>query len=127
MKEAAIGEVYIKDLDEGTLESVISFIYTGDFKITHDIKVQNMALAGDKYDMPELTELLVHKLKHEDDVRPKTIADIVLAAHIHNNDKLREVAVERIRANRAIMNNDNFRRTFKEADNNLIFDLFNDL
>ena len=129
MKEAVKGEVYIKDLDEGTLESLIRFIYTGDFKISPSIDAQNMALAGDMYDMPEFTELLVFKLQHENALNPETVADILLAARRHNNNKLRELAVERIRANRNIMNDQDFRKTLREAgaDTDLLLDLFNDL
>ena len=127
MEEAIKGEAYIEDLDEGTLESLITFIYTGDFNISSGINVQNLVRAGDKYDMPEFTELLVYKLGNQDNIKPETIGGIVLAAHRHNNTKLREVAVERIRAKRSIVNDEDFRKTMKGADINLIINLFNDL
>ena len=127
MEEAIKGEVDIQDLDEGTLESLINFIYTGDFKISPDIDVQNMALAGDKYIMPDFSELLVYKLRNQDNIKPEIISDILLAAHRHNNTKLREVALEKIRAKRSIVNDQDFRETMKGANSDLIFDLFNDL
>ena len=127
MEEAVKGEVFIEDLDEGTLDSLITFIYTGDFKITQDIKVQNMARAGDKYNIPEFAELLVYKLKHEATIKPETVADILQASNMYSNEKLKEVAMENIRANRSIVNDEDFRKTIDEAGNKLLFDIINDL
>ena len=117
MEEAAKGEVFI------------TFIYTGDFQISPDINVQNMVLAGDKYLMDDFSELLFNKLRNKDDIKPKILADILLASRKHSKKKLKELAVERIRANRAIVGDKDFRKTLNDggADNDLLLDLIEDL
>jgi len=114
MEEAAKGEAIIEDLNEDTLDSLITFIYTGDFQISPVIDVQNMVLAGDKYLMSEFTELFFYKLQHED-IKPKIVADILLASHKYSNKKLKELAVEKIRANRDILDDEDFRKTLTLA------------
>merc|ERR1712142_439544 len=121
MEEAAKGEAIIEDLNEDTLDSLITFIYTGDFQISPVIDVQNMVLAGEKYLMSEFTELFFYKLQHEDYIKPKMVADILLASHKHSKKKLKELAVEKIRANRSIVDDKDFRKTLidGEVDSNL--------
>merc|ERR1712126_401421 len=124
------GEIYIKDLNEKTLETVIIFTYTGDLEISQDMDVQNLARAGEKYDLPGFTDLLCYNLSKEDNLKPEILADILIASYRHNNQKLRSVAMEKIRADRSIVYEDEFRKILNKAndpENNIIFDLFNDL
>ena len=50
MKEAQKSEVFIDDIDAETLAMMISFIYTGDFKVGDHTDVQMVARAADKYE-----------------------------------------------------------------------------
>ena len=81
MQEAAKSEAHIEDIDERTLENLISFIYTGDFQMTPDTDVQELARAGDKYLLPGLKEVLCQKLQEEVSLKSSTIADMLIAAN----------------------------------------------
>ena len=83
MREAIEGEVYIKDIDEETLNTVITFIYTGDFLIHpgQDINVQGLARAADKYNLAGMMEILCSKLgRIIYSTKPATIADMLITA-----------------------------------------------
>ena len=49
MEEAKKGEIFIPEIDEKTLSSVI---YTGQLEMSEDQNIQQMIYAGDKYDLP---------------------------------------------------------------------------
>ena len=72
MKEARKGEVYIEDVDEGTLAAMINFIYTGDLP-GDNLNVQMVANMADKYEMPAFMDMLCFKMKSED-IRSEFIA-----------------------------------------------------
>ena len=129
MEEAKKGEVYIKDIDEGTLDSVITFIYTGEMEISENIDVQTMVRAGDMYDLPGFMELLCYNLQKKENLKHGTIADMLIAAHRHDNKQLRGLALDKIRADRNIIDAEEFREGINQVkDNiNIVFDLFKDL
>jgi len=127
LKEAKEGEMNIKEIDEGTLDSVITFIYTGELEIAEDIDVLMTAWAGNKYLLPGFMELLCYNLKNKEDLKPRTIADVLIAAYRHDNKQLKSVALEKIRNDRSIVNEEEFRKAMNKADNNVIFDLFDNL
>ena len=127
MKEAQKSEVFIEDIDAVTLASMISFIYTGDFQVGDHTDVQMVARAADKYDIKGFLDLLCFKMK-AGNIKSELIADMLIAADRHNSKELRAVALEKLRADRKILNEDGFRTRMKKADNkDLIFGLFNDL
>ena len=127
MKEAQKSEVFIEDIDAETLAMMISFIYTGDFEAGDDTEVQMVARAADKYDIKGFMELLCFKMKPFT-VKNELIADMVITADRYNSKELRDVALNKLRANRDIMNEAGFRQRMMMAENkNLIFDLFRDL
>ena len=126
MKEARKGEVYIEDVDEGTLAAMINFIYTGDLP-GDNLNVQMVANMADKYEMPAFMDMLCFKMKSED-IRSEFIADLLIAADRHESKDLKNVALDKIRTNKEIINDKGFRKKLQNAENkNILFDLFNEI
>ena len=126
MKEARKGEVYIEDVDEGTLAAMINFIYTGDLP-GDNLDVQMVANMADKYEMPAFMDMLCFKMKSED-IRSEFIADLLIAADRHDSKDLKNVALDKIRTNKEIINDNGFRKKLQNAENkNILFDLFNEI
>ena len=126
MKEARKGEVYIEDVDEGTLASIINFIYTGELSVDN-LNIQMVTNMADKYNMPALSDLLCFKMKSED-VCSEFIADLLISADRHDSQDLKNVALDKLRADREIINDPGFKRKLQNAENkNIIFDIFNEL
>ena len=126
MKEARKGEVYIEDVDEGTLAAMINFIYTGDLP-GDNLNVQMVANMADKYEMPAFMDMLCFKMKSED-IRREFIADLLIAADRHDSKDLKNVALDKIRTNKEIINDKGFRKKLQNAENkNILFDLFNEI
>ena len=126
MKEARKGEVYIEDVDEGTLAAMINFIYTGDLP-GDNLNVQMVANMADKYEMPAFMDILCFKMKSED-IRSEFIADLLIAADRHDSKDLKNVALDKIRTNKEIINDKEFRKKLQNAENkNILFDLFNEI
>ena len=128
MKEARKNEVFIEDIDAETLAMMISFIYNGDFDIGDDTDVQMVARAADKYDIKEFLELLCFKMKNIPKIKNESIADMFISAERHNSKKLRALAMDKLRADKNILNEKGFKQRMKEAQNiDLLFGIFNDL
>ena len=73
-------------------------------------------------------ELLCIKIKIISKIKNEFIADMLIAAERHNSKELRAVALNKLRADRNILNEKGFRQRMTMAENNnLIFDLINDL
>ena len=126
MKEARKGEIYIEDVDEGTLASMINFIYTGDLS-GDNLNVQMVANMADKYDMPAFMDMLCFKMKSQD-IRSEFIADLLISADRHDSKDLKNVALDKLRADREIINDKGFRKKLQNTENkNILFDLFNEL
>ena len=126
MKEARKGEVYIEDVDEGTLAAMINFFYTGDLP-GDNLDVQMVANMADKYEMPAFMDMLCFKMKSED-IRSEFIADLLIAADRHESKDLKNVALDKIRTNKEIINDKGFRKKLQNAENkNILFDLFNEI
>ena len=86
-----------------------------------------VAHATVKYEIPGFMDLLCFKMKTED-VQSKFIADMLIAADRHGSEDLKNVALDKIRADREVLNDEGFRKKMKEAENkDLLFDVFNDL
>ena len=126
MKEAREGEIYIEDVDEGTLAAMINFIYTGDLS-GDNLNVQMVANMADKYNMPAFMDMLCFKMKSED-IRSEFIADLLISADRHDSKDLKNVALDKLRANREIINDKGFRKKLQNTENkNILFDLFNEI
>ena len=123
MKEARKGEIYIEEVDEGNLASMINFIYTGDLA-GDNLDVQMVANLADKYDMPAFMDMLCFKMKSED-IRSEFIADLLISADRHDSKDLKTVALDKIRADREIINDKGFRKKLQNTE--ILFDLVNEL
>ena len=98
MKEARKGEIFIEKIDAKTLSSMIDYIYTGEIA-GDSLDVQMVAYVADKYDMPGFMDLLCFKMKAEV-VNSEFIADMVISAARHDSKDLKNVALDKLRANR---------------------------
>ena len=66
MAEKRTGEIYIDEVDEGTLQEMIHYVYTGDFTGA-DLNVQMVAWLADKYVIPGMVELLCARMRENAD------------------------------------------------------------
>ena len=130
MKEAKKGEIYVEEIDEKTMESIIIFIYTGKLNLGKDPDVLMFAWAGHKYLLPGFMELLCFKIRKER-TTGEMISDLLISAHLHDSDDLKEVAMEKIKDNRGLLKEEGFKKAMKEVDStvglNIMLDLVKDL
>ena len=68
-----------------------------------------MIYAAEKYDLDGLKELLFLKMKSED-IQEEFIPDLLIIADKYQAGPLKKLALEKIRANRKILREENFRR-----------------
>ena len=86
-----------------------------------------VAHATVKYEIPGFMDLLCFKMKTED-VQSKYITGMLIAADRHGSKDLKNLALDKIRADRRILHDKEFRKRMQEAeDKDLLVDLFNDL
>ena len=72
-------------------------------------------------------DLLCFKMKSKD-VKSEDIADLLIAADRHDSQDLKNVALNKLRADREILNDQEFRKKMQQAENkNIIFDIINQL
>ena len=127
MTEARKSEVFIEDIDAETLSMMISFIYTGDFEVGDSADVQMVARAGDKYDVKGLMDLFCFKMK-TGHIKDEFIADMLIIADRYNSKDLRALAMDKLKANKNILDEKEFREKMATAENkNLVFEIFKDL
>ena len=100
MLEARKGEVIVRDMNSGTFAAMLHYLYTGELK--EGLDLNNMMYAADKYDLPGLKDLLFLKMKSED-IQDKFIPDLLILADKHQAGQLKKLAMEKIRANRKIL------------------------
>ena len=123
MLEARKGEVIVTDVDPGTFAAMLHYVYTGELK--EGLDLNNMIYAADKYDLPGLKELLFLKMKPED-VQDKFIPDLLILADKHQAGQLKELAIEKIRANREILGDEEFKKKLANFPH-ILFDLLQQL
>ena len=123
MLEARKGEVIVTDVDSGAFAAMLHYVYTGELK--EGLDLNNMIYAADKYDLPGLKELLFLKMKPED-VQDKFIPDLLILADKHQAGQLKELAMEKIRANREILGDEEFKRRLANSPH-ILFDLLQQL
>ena len=126
MREAQQGEVFIEEIDEVTLQSMITYFYTGDFNFDQEKDIQMMTHAVDKYNLDGFLELLCYKMKTVK-IKNSSVADILISADLYKSKQLKDVALEKLRQNRAILKDKEFREKMKTVDNSLILDLFDEI
>ena len=123
MMEARKGEVTVTDVDPGTFAAVLTYVYTGELEEGQDLN--NMIYAADKYDLPGLKELLFLKIKSED-ITEEFIPDLLIIADKYEAGQLKKLAIEKIRANRKIVEGKKFQRKLANSPH-ILFDLLKEL
>ena len=119
MLEARQGEVIVTDVDSGAFAAILHYVYTVELKEGQDLN--NMIYAADKYDLPGLKDLLFLKMKAED-VQEEFIPDLLILADKHQAGQLKKLAMEKIRANREILRDEEFKRKLANSPH-ILFDL----
>ena len=128
MVESERGEIYIQEIGEKALATIIRFIYTGELELGKDPDILELAWAGTKYLLPGFMEILAVRLQsRKEDLSGGMIADLLIAAHRHEAEVLRKIALDKIRGNREIFNDQEFRKALEEAPNSILMDVFKDL
>ena len=87
MREAQQGEVFIEEIDEVTLQSMITYFYTGDFIFDQEKDIQMMTHVADKYNLDGFLELLCYKMKNVK-VKNSSVADILISADKYKSKQL---------------------------------------
>jgi len=126
MEEGRKGEMFVPDMDEKTLGSVIKFIYTDQLEVVEDQDLQMIIHAADKYDLPGLFFLVVSQMK-EVDVNGETVAVLLISGYKHEKEELKELAYEKIRANRQIIEQEGFKKKMDGAPSTIWVDLVKNL
>jgi len=126
MEEGRKGEMVIGDIDEKTLGSVIKFIYTDQLEVVEDQDLQPLINAADKYDLPRLLILVVRQMK-EVDITEEMVADLLISGYKHEKEELKELAYEKIRANREIIKQEGFKEKMNGAPASIWVDLVKNL
>ena len=62
MKEASKGEIFVEEIGEKTLATIIHFIYTGELELEEDPDILELSWAGNKYLLHGFMDLLTHRL-----------------------------------------------------------------
>ena len=127
MQEATNGEIFVKEVGEKALGTIIKFIYTGELELGENPDIVDLAWAGTKYLLGGFMELLTLRLQMRKELPGQMIADLLIAAHRHGCEDLRKLALDKIRADREIFNDPGFRKGMKKVPNGIMMDLFKDL
>ena len=129
MKEASKGEIFVEEIGEKTLATIINFIYTGELELGEKPDIQTLAWAGTKYLLPGFMDRLSLQVNGNlnGKLSGEMIADLLITAHRHESEDLRRIASDKIRNKREIFNDPGFRKGMKEADPSIMIDLVKDL
>ena len=125
MLEAREGKVTVTDVDPGTFAATLHYIYTGELECGKDIFLSKMIYAADKYDLPGLKGLLFLKMKSED-IQEEFIPDLLIIADKYQAGPLKKLALEKIRANRKILEKEEFQRKLANSPH-ILFKLLQEL
>ena len=106
---------------------VVKYVYTGQLEMAKDQDLQRMIHAADMYDLPRLVTLVCKQMKEVVDIKGETIADLLILAHKHGKEELRELAVERIKADRLVCQEEGFKERMEGAPAAIWIDLLKDL
>ena len=126
MEEARTGEMVIPDIDEKTLGTVIKYVYTDQLEMVEDQDFEKLIHAADKYDLPELVALVCNQMRKVD-IKGEMTATLLIAAYKHGKEELRELAVERIKADRLVCQEEGFKERMEGAPAAIWIDLLKDL
>ena len=128
MQEAKKGEIYVEEIGEKALGIILNFIYTGELELGKNPDILELSWAGTKYILPGFMEILAVRLQmRKEQFSGGLIADLLIAAHRHDADDLRKIALDKIRADKNIIGDEGFRKVMKKADPTIMMDIVKDL
>ena len=121
MEESRSGRIEIKDLDVDTMDSMLSYIYSG--KIGHmDGKEGMLLAAGEKYNLPGLKALCENVLSR--DMNIDNVLDMLLVADLHKAANLKALALKFIVENaQEIVSQDDCSKKLEKFPS-ILFDMF---
>ena len=120
-KEGKKGEIFVEGIDEKTLDCIIDFIYTGELDLEEEFDVQRLIWAGNGYLLPGFMEVLCSKMRWKVSLTGEMLAGLLISAQLHGSS-LKEVALERVKANRGLLKEEGFKKVMKEEDPSLCRD-----
>ena len=130
MEEARSGKMTIDNppIDEKCIEELIHFIYTGRLSGS-DFDIQAICFAADFYNLKGLITAVCQKLEvgevRDGQVwygRHDQVADMLIVGDMHNITKLKTMAVERIKINKGILADKQFKEKMVQHPQ-ILFDL----
>ena len=129
MKEARTGRVVVEDIDPETMELVIGYVYTGQLEVGTEADISRLVYAADKYDLPGLKALAYFSVASGDlKIKQELIADMLIMANLHQSREMEEQAIQKLRNNREVLRDPEFRKKFKDTQNiDLLFDIMEKL
>ena len=93
--EVSTGQAIIEDLDEGTLEEMIHFLYTGGLSGSQ-YDIVSLCYAANKYELDSLMNLIRLNM-NSTDLDAKQLADLFIASDMFSRESLFGVAVEKLK------------------------------
>ena len=127
MQEAKKGEIFVEEIGEKSLSILIKFIYTGELELGENPDILELTWSGTKYLLSGFMEILSVSLQTRmEELTGKMLADLLIAAHRHEAEDLRKIALAKIRGNKEIFNDKEFRKGM-EAYASILMDVVKDL
>lgn len=112
-KENQTSEVCIEDLDKSAVESVLSYIYSGDIDDLTTENALSVYAAADKYDIKNMKEVCVKFIMHN--LSAKWVCDVIKFADLYNEEGVGRRAREYFTENAdEILDSDNWKSFIKE-------------
>ena len=119
--EAERGKITVVDVDPDSFGVMLHYVYTGELEAERDLEFQDVLNVADKYDLPGLKQLLYCKMKSED-IKVEFIPDMLILADRFQAGPLKELAMEKIRTDRKILKDEEFRRKLSNVQH-ILFDI----
>lgn len=91
MEEARTSTVEVSDIDADVFKEFLRYIYTGHVEHIDRVAICLIS-AADKYGVLTLKSLCMESLC--DNINRSTVIDILIVAHLHNCDKLKQKAID---------------------------------
>ena len=123
--EAERGKITVVDVEPESFGVMLHYVYTGDLQPERDLELQDVLNVADKYDLPGLKQLLYCKMKSED-IKVEFVPDMLILADRFQAGPLKELAMEKIRADRKILKDEEFRRKLSNVQH-IMFDIMEQL
>ena len=77
--EGKTWEIHIEEVDEMTIQEMISYVYTGKFTGA-DLNAEMVARLADKYNIPGMMDLLCCRMKIQKEFGAENLANMIIAA-----------------------------------------------